>query len=102
MVSCTPVGNRRKRRVTNPPVEFLHFVEKFRSVNALIWWGRRVRLPGLTVPEYRRRLPHFHPDDAYLFLTWRLWGSFPSVTDSTVYRSAGHAFVAQDRTLDRR
>jgi hypothetical protein len=24
------------------------------------------------MPEYRRKLPHFHPDQAYLFLTWRL------------------------------
>src|ERR1035441_1200560 len=22
--------------------------------------------------EYRRRLPHFHPDGEYLFVTWRL------------------------------
>jgi putative transposase len=52
--------------------------------------------------EYHRRLPHFHPENAYLFLTWRLWGSLPSGTDSSVYASAGHAFLAQDRALDRR
>ena len=27
--------------------------------------------------EYRRRLPHFHPDGEYLFVTWRLHGSLP-------------------------
>jgi len=52
--------------------------------------------------EHRRRLPHFHPDDTYLFLTWRLWGSPPAKTQFAVYPSAGHAFVAQDRALDRR
>jgi putative transposase len=64
--------------------------------------GQAVSPAWPTMSEYRRRLPHFHPDDAYLFLTWWLWGSLPSGTDSTVYPSAGHAFVAQDRALDRR
>jgi putative transposase len=53
------------------------------------------------MPEYRRRLPHFQPDGAYLFLTWRLWGSLPRRADSSTYPSPGHAFVAQDRALDR-
>jgi len=35
--------------------------------------------------EYRRRLPHFHPDDAYIFLTWRLWGSLPRTTSAAAY-----------------
>jgi hypothetical protein len=51
--------------------------------------------------EYRRKLPHFHPDDTYLFLTWRLWGSLPG-TLSAAYPSGAHAFVAADRVLDRR
>jgi putative transposase len=51
--------------------------------------------------EYRRRLPHFHPDDAYLFLTWRLWGSLPSKPASGPYATPGHAFVAADRSLHR-
>jgi len=54
------------------------------------------------MPEYRRRLPHFHPNDAYVFLTWRLWGSLPAKVDLTVYPTPGHAFLAQDRVLDRR
>jgi putative transposase len=53
------------------------------------------------MPEYRRRLPHFQPEHAYLFLTWRLWGSLPRRAESMVYPTPGHAFVAQDRALDR-
>ena len=51
--------------------------------------------------EYHRRLPHFHPDNAYLFLTWRLWGSLPARTEAVVYPTPGHAFVASDRLLGR-
>jgi putative transposase len=53
------------------------------------------------VSEYRRKLPHFHPDDAYLFLTWRLYGSLPAALPDIIYPTPGHAFVAQDRALDR-
>lgn len=53
------------------------------------------------MPEYRRRLPHIHPVDAYLFLTWRLWGSLPSRPPSRLYPTLGHAFVAADRALGR-
>src|SRR5690349_3239084 len=53
------------------------------------------------MPEYRRRLPHFDPENAYLFLTWRLWGTLPSGKDGVAYSSKGGAFVAQDRVLDR-
>ena len=51
--------------------------------------------------EYRRRLPHFQPDDAYLFVTWRLWGSLPVCRQRAIYPSPGHAFAATDRVLDR-
>jgi putative transposase len=54
------------------------------------------------MPEYQRRLPHFHPDDSWVFLTWRLWGSLPAKEDSIIYSTPGHAFVARDRILDRR
>ena len=50
--------------------------------------------------EYRRRLPHFQPDDAYLFVTWRLHGSLPAAPPDVVHATAGHQFVAQDRALD--
>jgi putative transposase len=49
---------------------------------------------------YRRRLPHWHPDQVNIFLTWRLWGSLPSGT-KTVALTPGRAFVANDRALDR-
>jgi putative transposase len=51
--------------------------------------------------EYRRRLPHFHPDDAYLFVTWRLHGSLPAVQPDVTYPTPGYAFVAEDRALDK-
>jgi hypothetical protein len=56
--------------------------------------------PADSMPEHRRKLPHFHPNDRYLFLTWRLWGSLPAKSDWKVYPSAGHAFLAHDRALD--
>jgi len=93
MASCAPVVNRR--------LEFLHFRETLRFDETLSWWGRRFRLPSRVMAEYRRRLPHFHPEHAYLFLTWRLWGTIPAqATASGAHSTAGHAFVAQDRGLD--
>ena len=50
--------------------------------------------------EYRRRLPH-HPQAAFVFVTWRLWGSSPPRQPAESYPSQGHAFVAADRVLDR-
>jgi len=47
--------------------------------------------------EYRRRLTHFHRDDAYFFLTWHLRGSLPSKPPSLPYATPGRAFVAADR-----
>jgi putative transposase len=79
-------------------LEFLHFGETLRGGA-----GGFACLAGhLPMPEYRRRLPHFHPNDTYLFLTWRLWGSLPARADSTAYPTPGHAFAAADRVLDRR
>ena len=71
------------------------------AVTAPIGWGGRFRLPACSTSEYRRRLPHFHLENAYLFLTWRLWGTLPSGRDGVAYPSTGHAFVARDRVLDR-
>ena len=53
------------------------------------------------MPEYRRRLPHFHPSESYLFLTWRLWGSLPVKADLSVHSTPGHAFAALDHCFDR-
>src|ERR1035441_4044119 len=43
--------------------------------------------------EYRRRLPHFHPDGEYLFVTWRLHGSFPVAPPDIIYATPGGAFA---------
>jgi len=45
--------------------------------------------------EYRRRLPHFHPDGEYLFVSWRLHGSWPVAPPEVTYATPGHAFAAQ-------
>jgi putative transposase len=52
------------------------------------------------MPEYRRGLPHFHPNDSCLFVTWRLWGSLPAKADFTKHPTPGHAFAVKDRVLD--
>ena len=64
--------------------------------------GQAVPPAVLSMAEYRRKLPHFQPEHAYVFLTWRLWGSLPPKAEPMVYPTSGHAFVAQDRALDRR
>ena len=46
--------------------------------------------------EYRRNLPHFHPDGASLFITFRLSGTLPMAS-----RCDGAAFAAADRELER-
>ena len=53
------------------------------------------------MPEYGRRLPHFHPADAYLFLTWRLYESLPRHSEPQHCPTPGHTFVVNDRALDR-
>jgi REP element-mobilizing transposase RayT len=50
--------------------------------------------------EYRRRLPHFHPDGEHLFVTWRLHGSLPEVP-KVIYATPGHAFAVEDCVLAR-
>lgn len=49
--------------------------------------------------EYRRHLPHFHPEGRYLFVTWRLYGSLPKKQPEILQATPGHAFAAADRTL---
>ena len=49
---------------------------------------------------YERRLPHWHPDHAAIFVTWRLHGSLPrSAWEDRPELPAGKAFVAIDREL---
>lgn len=51
---------------------------------------------------YRRNLPHWHPRDTAIFLTWRLHGTLPGLKQSTQSSdSAGKQFVEMDRQLDR-
>jgi REP element-mobilizing transposase RayT len=52
-----------------------------------------------SVADYRRHLPHFHPEGAYLFITWRLAGSLPAPVPDVIYATAGQRFAAEDRAL---
>ena len=45
--------------------------------------------------EYRRNLPHFQPDGATLFITFRLYGTLPIRSGRD-----GRSFVAADRELE--
>ena len=50
---------------------------------------------------YHRRLPHWQPTGADLFVTWRLHGSLPSATSVPPQNaSPGESFVHYDRILD--
>ena len=50
---------------------------------------------------YERHLPHWQPEGAALFITWRLHGSLPSRIGVLTPDSSGEAFVAFDRALGR-
>jgi putative transposase len=51
--------------------------------------------------DFRRRLPHQHPEGKWLFLTWHLHGSLPHALYPPPGKpSAGRAFVWMDRYLD--
>jgi len=55
---------------------------------------------------YRRDLPHWHPDDVAIFLTWCLHGACAHFTKPTqagmpVPQSQGREFVRFDRALDK-
>jgi len=54
---------------------------------------------------YSRNLPHWQPEGAPVFLTWRLYGSLPCGTVTLdcalpARESAGRRFVMADRLLD--
>jgi len=51
------------------------------------------------MPYYERHLPHWNPEDAGLFVTWRLHGTLPRQIDF-ITAKGGRAFVAVDRMLD--
>jgi REP element-mobilizing transposase RayT len=48
---------------------------------------------------YERRLPHWHPEHAAVFLTWRLHGSLPRDAVKLTESSPGQVFAATDRAL---
>ena len=56
---------------------------------------------------YRRRLPHWFPENTTVFVTWRLAGSLPaSIADTigwqtTEHNALAHKFQLQDDQLDR-
>jgi len=58
---------------------------------------------GLSHPMsyYERQLPHWQPDGAALFVTWRLFGSLPRGVRALDGSSAGRAFADMDRELDK-
>jgi REP element-mobilizing transposase RayT len=51
------------------------------------------------MPDYHRHMPHFHPEGAYLFVTWRLAGSLLAVLPDVIYATLGQKFAAEDRAL---
>ena len=55
---------------------------------------------------YCRHLPHWHPDGASIFLTWRLYGSLPACVRTArngcaTKSSAGKRFKLLDAALDK-
>jgi putative transposase len=54
---------------------------------------------------YRRNLPHWHPEGAALFLTWRLYGSLPASYNTAkigcATDSPGQRFKRLDAVLDK-
>jgi REP element-mobilizing transposase RayT len=51
---------------------------------------------------YRRRLPHWQPERAALFVTWRLAGSLPRPPSRLVPQGKGHSsFIEVDRRADK-
>ncbi len=53
------------------------------------------------MPEFHRRLPHYHPEGKWLFITCHLHGSLPHAKYPPPGKmSSGAAFVWMDRYLD--
>ncbi len=74
-----------------------------RFVSAL--FGTVENLPSLNpqihMEQFRRRLPHHHPEGKWLFATWHLHGSLPQALYPPPGKlSSGSAFVWMDRYLD--
>ncbi len=50
---------------------------------------------------YKRRLPHWLPEEKAIFFTWRLYGSLPPQRFSNSELSAGERFKETEKVLDR-
>ena len=50
---------------------------------------------------WRRKLPHWVPDDSIVFVTWRLIGTLPKPEPKLLTHDPGRTFLHQDRQLDR-
>ena len=52
---------------------------------------------------WRRRLPHWVPEEAIVFVTWRLAGTMPQLSPAVLINSPdiGRWFLQNDRVLDR-
>ena len=63
-------------------------------------WSVLLSCYKCVVSYCERHLPHWQPEGAALFLTWRWHGSLPKTVEILEHRSPGKAFVAMDRKLD--
>ena len=52
------------------------------------------------MPYYQRNLPHWCPEGAAIFLTWRLHGTYAHLRRDPTSANPGLAFAASDRQLD--
>src|SRR5690349_4841975 len=52
------------------------------------------------MPYHERNLPHWDPEDATIFLTWRLHGACAHFRFDRDLTDPGRAFLAFDRELD--
>src|ERR1019366_5009459 len=60
-----------------------------------------IQNPLIHMRQFRRRLPHQHPEGKWLFATWHLHGSLPhAMYPPPGKTSSGSAFVWMDRYLD--
>jgi putative transposase len=53
------------------------------------------------VTYYERHLPHWQPEGAAIFLTWRLQGSLPKAVAFPHIQESGRKFAAIDKQLDK-
>jgi REP-associated tyrosine transposase len=57
--------------------------------------------PRQLVAYYERNLPHWHPEGAPVFLTWRLHGTYAKYRRDRNSELSGRTFIEIDRELDK-